>query len=206
MRRDYRRNVLDERHLPEDPSVLCRAWLEEVLQAGLPEPNAVVLATATPDGIPSARVVLLKGMDERGLIFFTNYESRKALELEANPRAALLFFWEPLERQLRIEGSVDRLAPNESDRYFDSRPFDSRISALVSPQSRKVDSRQALEQLWQKAKSKAESHGVQRPDHWGGLLLSPSAFEFWQGRENRLHDRIIYRREGMRWQVQRLAP
>lgn len=206
MRRDYGLKSLHEDGVSHDPSILCRKWLEDAIAAGLREPNAMVLATASPVGKPSARVVLLKGMDTRGLVFFTNYESRKGAELETNPNAALLFFWEPLERQLRIEGLVEKLPAGESNQYFDSRPMLSRISAAASPQSHVIEAREDLEVLWDKTREKEGAEGLRRPEYWGGFLLRPAYFEFWQGRENRLHDRLYYRLEEDGWTRGRLAP
>jgi len=198
---DERDRPLEERHLDADPVAQLRAWLEEARAAGVELPEAMTLATATPDGVPSARMVLLKDTDRRGLSFFTNYESRKGVELAENPRAALVLYWHVLGRQVRAEGSVERLSEAESDAYFESRPPGSRRSAAVSPQSRVIGSREELEEA-------AEELGddVTRPASWGGYLLVPSLWEFWQHRVDRLHDRFRYRPGDAGWVVERLAP
>ena len=198
---DERDRPLDERDLDADPVAQLRAWLDEARAAGVELPEAMTLATATPDGAPSARMVLLKEAGDRGLSFFTSYESRKGTELADNPRAALVLYWHVLGRQVRVEGSVGRLPEAESDAYFESRPPGSRRSAAVSPQSRVIGSRRELEQA-------AEELGddVIRPTSWGGYLLVPSKWEFWQHRVDRLHDRFRYRLEDGGWIVERLAP
>ena len=198
---DERDRPLDRRDLDADPIVQLGAWLAEARAAGVELPEAMTLATATPDGAPSARMVLLKDAGERGLSFFTNYESRKGVELAANPRAAVVLYWHVLGRQVRVEGSVSRLPADESDEYFESRPPGSRRSAAVSPQSRVIGSRGELERA-------AEGLGddVPRPPGWGGYLLVPSVWEFWQHRLDRLHDRFRYRPGEGGWIVERLAP
>ncbi len=188
----YERGVLDETSVAADPVVQFRTWLDEAFAAGVSEPNAMTVATVDAAGRPSARVVLLRGYDERGFVFFTNYESRKGRELSGRPEAALLFFWPSLERQIRIEGSVVLLAPADSDAYFSERPRGHRLSAWASPQSRVVASRAALEQRMQAAEQRFEGHEVERPPYWGGYRVIPRSFEFWQGRRNRVHDRIVY--------------
>ena len=199
-----RERPLDEADLDPDPLRQFAAWFEEAGAAGVRAPDAMALATAGADGRPSVRMVLLKGFDERGFVFFTGYESRKGAELTANPRAALLFYWDPLGRQVRIEGPVERVAEAESDAYFASRPRGAQISASVSPQSRVVESRAALEA----AATELEARGgeLPRPPSWGGFRLVPETYEFWQHRANRLHDRLRYRREGGRWMIERLGP
>jgi pyridoxamine 5'-phosphate oxidase len=198
---------LREQDVDPDPLLQFRAWFEEAREAGVFEPEAVALATATPDGAPSARMVLLKGFDERGFRFFTSYESRKGSELEANPRAALLFHWKELGRQVRIEGSVERLPPEESAEYARSRSRASRLSALASPQSRVVASREELEALVAQAEERHRDGEVPIPAHWGGYVLLPRVYELWQHREHRLHDRLRYRPEqGVGWVVERLGP
>ena len=194
---------LSEGGVDPDPLGQLGRWLEEASRAGVFEPEAMALATATGAGAPSVRMVLLKGFDERGLRFFTNYESRKGVELAENPRAALLFHWKELGRQLRVEGPVERLSPAESAEYFESRSLESRLSALASPQSRVIDSRDELERRVEELRSTEAA----APDHWGGFRLAPLVYELWQHREHRLHDRLRYRpAEGGGWRLERLAP
>ncbi len=194
---------LSERDVDADPLSQFGRWFEEARQAGVYEPEAVALATANADGAPSARMVLLKGYDERGFRFFTNYESRKGSELDENPRAALLFHWKELARQIRIEGDVERLPPAESAEYFDSRSSESRLSALASPQSRVIGSREELERRVEELRGGETA----APAHWGGFLLVPRVYELWQRGEHRLHDRLRYRRaEAGGWVLDRLAP
>jgi pyridoxamine 5'-phosphate oxidase len=198
---------LDEKDVDRDPLVQFRAWLDEARAAGVFEPEAAALATATPDGAPSARMVLLKGFDERGFRFFTSYESRKGAELDANPRAALLFHWKELGRQVRIEGPVERLPRDESAEYARTRSRSSRLSALASPQSRVVGSRAELEELVADADGRYPGEDVPLPGHWGGYLLRPRVYELWQHRAHRLHDRLRYRPQGSAgWVVERLGP
>jgi pyridoxamine 5'-phosphate oxidase len=201
---DPRERPLDESDLDPDPLRQFAAWFEEAGAAGVRAPEAMALATAEADGRPSVRMVLLKGFDERGFVFFTGYESRKGTELAANPRAALLFYWDPLGRQVRIEGAVGRVAEAESDAYFASRPRGAQISASVSPQSRVVESRAQLEA--RAAELEARGGELARPLAWGGFRLSPETYEFWQHRANRLHDRLRYRRKDAAWVIERLAP
>jgi len=198
---------LDEQDVGPDPLVQFRAWLDDAQAAGVFEPDAAALATATPDGAPSVRMVLLKGFDERGFRFFTSHESRKGAELAQNPRAALLFHWKELGRQVRIEGSVERISREESAEYARTRSRTSQLSALASPQSRVVASREELEALVAEAAERFAGEDVPLPAHWGGYLLSPQVYELWQHREHRLHDRLRYRREeGGGWVVERLGP
>jgi len=206
LRKEYTRAGLTESDVAPDPVEQFRRWFDEALEADLHEPNAFVLATATRDGLPSARVVLLKGLDERGFVFYTNYEGRKGRELEENPRAALLFYWGELERQVRIEGTVSRVSEEESDAYYASRPRGSRLGAWASEQSRVVEDREVLESRIGDLEAEYEGREVPRPPFWGGYRVEPEAIEFWQGRENRLHDRIVYRRESGRWKTERLQP
>ena len=201
---DPRERSLDETAVDPDPLRQFAAWFEEAGAAGVRAPEAMALATATSDGRPSVRMVLLKGFDERGFVFFTGYESRKGAELAANSRAALLFHWDPLGRQVRIEGPVERVSEGESDAYFRSRPRGAQISATVSPQSRVVESRASLEAL--AAELEAGGDDIPRPPTWGGFRVRPETYELWQHRANRLHDRLRYRRNGGGWTIERLAP
>jgi len=189
-----------------DPIRLFQEWFDAALHAGLKQPNAMTLATATRDGKPSARIVLLKGFDQRGFVFFTNYESRKGRELAKNARAALVFYWEPLGTQVRITGRVSKVTAAESDAYFGSRPLGSRFSAAVSRQSRVIGSREKLEHRLAKLKAQYPEDGPPRPKHWGGYRVRPDEIEFWQHGEFRLHDRIRYRRRGSAWVADRLSP
>ena len=199
-----RERPLNEAELDADPLRQFAVWFEEAGAAGVRAPEAMALATATSDGRPSVRMVLLKGFDERGFVFFTGYESRKGAELAANPRAALLFHWDALGRQVRIEGTVERVSEAESDAYFRSRPRGAQISATVSPQSRVVESRASLEAL--AAELEAGGDDIPRPPTWGGFRIRPETYELWQHRANRLHDRLRYRRNGGGWTIERLAP
>lgn len=208
LRREYSRARLDERDVGPDPVAEFARWFAEAERAQLPEPNAMTLATATADGAPSARVVLLKAFDERGFVFFTDYRSRKGLELEQNPRAALVFYWGELDRQVRITGPVTPASREESERYFRTRPLGSRHGAWASYQSRVIPGREVLEADLREIEARFPDGEVPLPPHWGGYRVVPEVIEFWQGRENRLHDRISYVREGDggRWRVERLSP
>ena len=207
LRRVYALRGLSETDVDADPFKQFQAWFSDALAAHLIEPNAMILATATKDGRPSARAVLLKGIDERGFVFYTNYESRKGQELAENPWAALVFLWEELERQIRIEGRVEKCSEEESDAYFRSRPLGSRLSASLSHQSEVINSREVLEHRLQELMVENANGDVPRPPYWGGYRLSPTSIEFWQGRPNRLHDRLRYRllHDG-RWLLERLSP
>ncbi|HET6579694.1 MAG TPA: pyridoxamine 5'-phosphate oxidase [Gemmatimonadales bacterium] len=207
IRREYARARLDEADVSHDPLVEFARWFAEAQEAELRDPTAMTLATATTDGAPSARIVLLKAFDERGFVFFTDYRSRKGAELEANPRAALVFYWGDLDRQVRITGSVGPTSHEESDRYFRSRPLGSRLGAWASHQSRVIPGRAALEADLREVEARFGDGDVPLPEHWGGYRVEPETIEFWQGRESRLHDRIRYSREGGgRWKVERLSP
>jgi pyridoxamine 5'-phosphate oxidase len=189
-----------------DPLEQFKHWYEHAVAAGLPEPEAMALATATPDGAPSVRFVLLKGVDARGVEFFTNYESRKGRELAANPRAALAILWKPLQRQVRLEGPVERLAPEESDAYFATRARGSRLGAWASRQSTEIPDREHLEGRLADAERQFPGDDVPRPEYWGGYVLRPAAIEFWEGRTNRLHDRELFTRTADGWTARRLSP
>ncbi len=198
---------LEEATLATSPWPLFQRWLDDAIELALPDPNAMTLATATPQGVPSARMVLLRGHDERGFAFYTNYQSRKACELDSNPHAALVLFWATLQRQIRIEGSVTRVTAAESDTYFQSRPRGHRLGAWSSPQSQVIPDRLFLEAQLADVMQQYPEGDVPRPDHWGGYRVAPRSIEFWQGGENRLHDRIVYRQvsPGV-WTIERLAP
>jgi pyridoxamine 5'-phosphate oxidase len=207
IRRDYALESLTERDVDSDPMRQFDRWFVQACNAELLEPNAMALATSTADGYPSCRIVLLKGVDARGFVFFTDYRSRKGTELDGNPRAALCFFWDVLQRQVRITGTVTRVSPDESAEYFRSRPHGSRIGAWASIQSSRLASRDALERevaaLLEKYPDGSE---VPLPHHWGGYRVVPQTIEFWQGRVSRLHDRIVYTRDGDQWTMGRLSP
>jgi pyridoxamine 5'-phosphate oxidase len=206
LRREYARARLDETSVSADAVTEFARWFEEAVKAEVQEPNAMALATSTADGKPSVRMVLLKGYDERGFVFFTDYRSRKGSELESNPHAALAFYWGELERQVRITGSVERTSQEESEKYYRSRPLGSRLGAWVSHQSRVIPSRAPLETGLKEVKQRFSTDDVPLPPHWGGYRLRHVEVEFWQGREDRLHDRIRYLREGAGWRVERLSP
>ena len=206
LRSEYTRSALTEAGAGSDPLALFTTWLAEALASEEVEPNAMTLATATPGGVPSARMVLLKGADERGFTFFTNYGSRKGRELAANPVAALVVYWASLSRQVRVEGRVGRVTPAESAAYFATRPRGSRLGALASAQSAVIAGREVLERRLAELEAAHPGDDVPMPANWGGYRLVPDVIEFWQGRPNRLHDRLSFRRAGADWTRKRLAP
>lgn len=207
IRKDYRLQTLDEAGVSADPIQQFGVWWQEALQSEIVEVNAMTLATANEQGVPSARIVLLKGYDERGFVFFSNYESKKAGDLQVNPVASLVFFWKELERQVRISGSVEKVTELESDQYFQSRPEGSRIGAWASPQSTVISSRQVIEEKVEALQAAFEGKEIPRPLHWGGYRVVPTRIEFWQGRSSRLHDRIQYTLQSDgNWIIERLAP
>ena len=211
LRREYGDHGLDVPDLAPDPVSMFRQWMDDTVAAGLHEPNAMVVATVSPQGRPSSRMVLLKGVDERGFVFYTNYESRKAADIAANPGVSLLFPWHDLQRQVRVDGAASKVSAEESEAYFASRPRESQLGAWASPQSRVVASRSALDERYGGVLAQfAELDEVPVPPHWGGFRVSPYAVEFWQGRKGRMHDRLVYRRAEddphAPWTVDRLAP
>jgi len=207
LRKEYTLQGFSEVDADVNPFKQFQKWFDQALRAQLPEPNAMTVATANFDGKPSARIVLLKEFDEQGFVFYTNYQSHKGQNLAQNPWAALVFWWAELERQVRIEGRVEQVSAAESEAYFHSRPLGSQLGAWASPQSQVIDSRDVLEQRLQELKLKYQNLEIPRPAHWGGYRVIPTAIEFWQGRPNRLHDRLHYRRgDDGNWVIERLAP
>jgi pyridoxamine 5'-phosphate oxidase len=207
LRREYGDQGLDVPDLAPDPISMFRRWMDDTVESGLHEPNAMVVSTVSAEGRPSARMVLLKAVDERGFVFYTNYDSRKGEDIDTNPAVALLFPWHDLQRQVRVEGTATRVSQTESEAYFSSRPRGSQLGAWASPQSREVASRAELDQLYAGIEDPFDdSVGVPLPPQWGGFLVRPEVVEFWQGRKGRMHDRIVYRRDGENWATARLAP
>jgi pyridoxamine 5'-phosphate oxidase len=205
LRKNYTFGQLSETEVPHNPLLLFQLWFDQAVKAQCPEPNSMTLATADQAGNPSARIVLLKGADQKGFTFFTNYESQKGRDLAIRPQAALLFHWHELERQVRIKGLVERVSAAESDEYFHSRPTASRIGAWASPQSSAIPSREFLEEAEKRYQAEF-GDAPPRPAHWGGYCLKPTEIEFWQGRPSRLHDRIHYQLDAANWKIERLAP
>jgi len=206
IRKDYSLRSLNENEVANNPTAQFDVWWQEALNSNIDEVNAMTLATATKEGKPDGRIVLLKGFDEKGFVFFTNYESRKAQEIAANPFATLVFFWKELERQVRIEGTVAKIDGAESDNYFNARPIGSRIGAWASPQSQIISNRDLLEENVKALEIKYAEAYIPRPAHWGGYIVVPTQVEFWQGRSSRLHDRVRYRMQSDAWVMERLAP
>jgi pyridoxamine 5'-phosphate oxidase len=206
LRQEYAGEPLQEQAVDPDPYIQFVSWFDQALAAGLTEPNAMTLATITTDGRPTARVVLLKELDGKGFVFYTNFQSNKGKELIKNPHASAVFLWLELQRQVRIEGVVQQVGDDISDAYFLSRPFESQLGAVASPQSAVIPSRKYLEDRFAVARSAYENKPLRRPAHWGGFRLLPEKMEFWQGRPNRLHDRLLYVHQEPGWQISRLAP
>lgn len=207
LRKEYTLQGLSETDVHPNPFEQFKTWFDQALAAQLPEPNAMTIATATTDGKPYARIVLLKDYDERGFVFYTNYESHKGQQLVQNPWGAIAFWWAQLERQVRIQGRVEKVSEVEADAYFQSRPKGSQLGAWASNQSQVIDSREVLERRLEELKKEYENKAVPRPPHWGGFRVIPDEMEFWQGRKSRLHDRLLYRRsEDSTWEIQRLSP
>jgi pyridoxamine 5'-phosphate oxidase len=207
LRKDYTLQGLSKSEVDPNPFIQFRKWFDQALAAKLTEPNAMTVATTTVDGKPSARIVLLKNFDERGFVFYTNYNSRKGQESFNNAQVALVFWWAELERQVRICGRIERISASESDEYFHSRPWQSRLGAWASNQSEVIENRAFLEQRFEDFQSRYENQDIPRPQHWGGLRTIPTEIEFWQGRSSRLHDRLLYSYvEGDSWRIERLSP
>lgn len=206
IRREWSSRKLDESNVSSNPFGQFSEWMREAIDADILDPNAMTLATADKSGVPSARIVLLKSIDEKGLVFYTNYESKKAKDLLENPRASVVLFWKELERQIRVIGTVEKISQKESEEYFTTRPYESQIGAWASKQSSELKGRELLEKKFAEIKSKYPEGKVPLPEFWGGFRIIPEQFEFWQGRPSRLHDRIAYFKENGKWKIIRLAP
>jgi pyridoxamine 5'-phosphate oxidase len=206
VRRDYVHGQLSKENLDQDPVRQFGHWMHDAVDAEITDATCMTLATCGDDGMPAARIVLLKHHDETGFCWYTHYQSTKGIQLQQNPKASLLFYWREMDRQIRISGVVEKLPAETSDHYFDSRPIESRIGAIVSQQSQPIKSRQSLLQQVEQQTQSSENAAVKRPDYWGGYRLKPSEFEFWQGREDRLHDRFRYLKNDHHWKIERLAP
>ena len=207
IRKSYSKKKLSEKKIDNEPLKQFSKWWKQAVASGIDEVNAMTLATASSDGIPSARIVLLKGVEKNGFVFFTNYNSYKGRQLAENPKACAVFFWKELERQVRITGLVEKVSQEESEAYFFSRPEGSQIGAIASPQSQVIESREWLDEHYKQVKKKAKEDKIEKPEHWGGYILKPVIIEFWQGRPSRLHDRIQYTLEDNgKWKIERLAP
>ena len=205
-RSEYFKGELRKEHVNKNPIEQFKHWFKHAVDLEIPDVNAMTIATALSNGLPSARIVLLKEVDDKGFVFFTNYEGRKGKELTQNPHAALLFYWKELEQQIRIEGKVKKIGKNESDAYFNVRPLESKMSAIVSRQSSVVQDREHLEERWVKYLKDNYEKEIKRPENWGGYRVIPEKIEFWQGRKNRLHDRILYTKNKSGWNIERLEP
>lgn len=206
LRKEYSNGKLDLEDLEESPFDQFQKWFEQISILGLPDPNAMILATSGKDNRPSTRIVLLKEFSVEGFTFFTNYKSRKGIQIKENPYGSLLFAWHFVERQVRIEGRIEKLSAEKSDEYYENRPIGSRIGAWTSPQSQEIPSREYLAEREKELRDQFDPDSIPRPPEWGGYVLIPSLFEFWQGRENRLHDRYAYKQSGNDWEIVRLAP
>lgn len=206
LRRDYSKHELDESHVDKNPLAQFDAWFKDAVKAEVHEPNAMVLSTVSSERKPSARVLLLRGFNEKGFVFYSNYNSRKGMEMEQNPYAAMTFYWQEIERQVRIEGKIEKQEEEKSTDYFNSRPRESKIGAWTSPQSKIIKSRSELDIKYAELTEKYKNGEVLRPPFWGGYYLKPSSIEFWQGRPSRLHDRILYTFQNNDWKIERLAP
>jgi len=206
IRNDYTSSSLDITNVDGNPICQFSFWMDEVLEAGIDEPNAMILATTGSDKQPSARIVLLREFNEDGFVFYTNYKSLKGSQIDQNPKVALSFFWKELERQVRIEGKIEMLSGDLSEKYFHSRPFESRLSAVISAQSKVIPNRKYLENLIDGLRKQYPEQDVPKPKDWGGYIVKPKSIEFWQGRASRLHDRILYFLDDDKWKIERLAP